>query len=230
LLILQRTAFKPLSALAVVAGAALWGAAQTDATLPSLSLGLSLPQLQLPDWDSTWVAGETVLLPQLALTVTNAALVTAAIAGELFPRDRERITPDRLALSSGALNLLLAPLGAFPMCHGAGGLVVQHKFGARTGLAPALFGATCLSLGLFLGTDALALLSLLPLAAVGALLVLAGADLALNKQLRQARPDCLFVIALTGLICVTVNVAVGLLAGLLVESVRSFATRRRSEP
>ena len=36
---------------------------------------------------------------------------------------------------------------------GAGGLVVQHRFGARTGLAPAIFGATCLLLGLLLNVS-----------------------------------------------------------------------------
>jgi MFS superfamily sulfate permease-like transporter len=122
-----------------------------------------------------------LLLPQLALILTNAELVIAAIAADPFPVQPGPITPDRLAFTSGLLNLVLAPLGAFPMCHDAGGLLVQHKFGARTGLAPALFGLTCLALGLFLGGDAPALMSLLPLATVGALLVLAGANLALSK-------------------------------------------------
>ncbi len=124
--------------------------------------------------------------------------------GHGLPRDR--LPRDRLALTSGAVNVVLAPIGAFPMCHGAGGLVVQHRFAGRTGLAPALFGVTCLSLGVLFGRDALGLLSVLPLAAVGALLVIAGTDLAYNKPMRRSRPDGLVVIPLTRLTCVIMNV------------------------
>ncbi len=230
LLLLQWTRFKPLAALAVVMGAGLWGLLQADVALPGLSLRLSLPRLILPDLQSLWASAQGVLLPQLAITLTNATLITAAIAADLFPRDRARITPDRLAWSSGVLNLLLAPFGAFPMCHGAGGLVVQYKFGARTGLATAIFGLSCLLLGLFLGSDALALLLLLPTAAIGALLIPAGIDLAISKRLRKAQPDGLVVILLTGLACVTVHVAFGLLLGLALEGLRTLLMRARGGP
>jgi SulP family sulfate permease len=225
LLVLQRSALKPLAALIVVLGAGVWGATRAGVVMPALSPGLSLPQLQLPDWSGVWIAFKGVLLPQLALTVTNAAVITAAISAELFPQDRQRITPDRLAFTSGALNVVLAPLGAFPMCHGAGGLVVQHRFGARTGLAPAIFGVTCLSLAVLFGPRALTLLSILPLAAVGSLLVVAGAELALSKRLLEARADCLIVILATGLGCVVMNVAVGLIAGLFLEWLRALVVR-----
>jgi len=228
LLLLQRSHFKPLAALAVLIAAAVWGATRPDADLPVLTMGLWLPHWALPELSSLWGAANEVLLPQLALTLTNATVITAAIAADLFPDDRARITPDRLAWSSGVLNLVLAPFGAFPMCHGAGGLVVQHKFGARTGLAPAIFGATCLGAGVLLGPQALALLALLPLAAVGALLLVAGVDLALTKRLRRAAPAPLAVIVLTGLSCVLLNVALGLLVGLLLEGVRILYERRRA--
>lgn len=228
LLLLQRTRFRPLAALLVVVGAAVWGGLQAGAAFPDLSLSPSLPQLHLPDLQGFWVSAQGVLLPQLALTLTNATLITAAIAADLFPQDRARITPDRLAWSSGALNLLLAPFGGFPMCHGAGGLVVQHRFGARSGLAPAVFGTTCLALGLLLGPNALPLLELLPLAAVGSLLLIAGADLALTRRLRRASPDRLVVIVLTGVVCVVFNVALGLLAGFALEGLRVLVARRRA--
>lgn len=227
LLLLQGTRFRPLAALLVVIGAALWGGLQAGAAFPDLSLSLSLPQLQLPDLQGFWVSSKDVLLPQLALTLTNATVITAAIAADLFPQERARITPDRLAWSSGALNLVLAPFGAFPMCHGAGGLVVQHRFGARSGLAPAVFGSGCLALGLLLGPNALPLLELLPLAAVGSLLLIAGADLALTKRLRRAAPDQLVVIVLTGVACVALNIALGLLAGFVLEGLRALVARRR---
>ena len=147
-------------------------------------------------------------------------IVTAAIARRLFEDQARPITPQQLGMSTGALNLLLAPLGAFPMCHGAGGLVVQHRFGARTGLAPAIFGITCLSIGLLLGPNALQLLLLIPLAAVGALLVFAGLDLAMSKELTQGSRENLPVIVITGLVCLLLNVALGLLVGIAIEYLR----------
>lgn len=224
---LQRTRVKPLAALTIVALAAAWELVVRGAVIPELVPGPFLPELTLPDPGSFAHAAQTALLPQLALTLTNAVLITAALAADLFPHDKEHITPTRLTLSTGLSNLVLAPFGAFPMCHGAGGLVVQHRFGARTGLAPAIFGTTCLALGVGLGPGAMALMALVPIAAVGALLVLAGVDLAWSKRVKSARGGTLAVILSTALLCVMINVAVGFLAGLIMEALRTRWYRSR---
>ena len=221
LLAIQPTRLKPIAALTVVAASAAWGIAQVPGGLPTIHIAFHLPGFDLPELGALWESSVDVLLPQLALTLTNATVITAAIAADYYPDDRARITPDRLAISTGVLNLALAPFGAFPMCHGAGGLVVQHRFGARSGLAPAIFGATCLVLGLVLGAQALALLALLPMAAIGAMLLVAGADLAVTRSLRQASRDRLLVIAATGISCVLTNVAIGLLLGVILEALRA---------
>jgi len=213
--------------LMLVAGITFaWSTASVD--LAGLSPGLYLPQWHWPALANFSVAATEVLLPQLALTLTNATLITAAIASERFPADRQRITPRNLAASTGGLNLVLAPFGAFPMCHGAGGLVVQYRFGARTGLAPALFGTACLTLGLLYGPGAADLLALVPLAVVGAMLAIAGVDLAMSPRLLDLSVDRLLVVALIGLISIVGNVAVGVLVGLLLEAGRArFAARDR---
>lgn len=221
LLVFQLSPWRPVAVPVVlligVGHAVLYGATP----LPALSLGIHLPDWVWPGVDNFVTAARDVLLPQLALTLTNATLVTAAIAAERFPADRARITPKRLAVSTGGLNMLLAPLGAFPMCHGAGGLVVQYRFGARTGLAPAIFGGSCLVLGVFLGADGLALLQIIPLAVVGAMLAVAGADLALTRRLRSTSPDRMVLIGITGLTCLFGNVALGLLVGVILEFARA---------
>jgi SulP family sulfate permease len=219
LMLVQRTLFRSYAVLAIVVGFAAWSLI-AGSTRPDISVGLFWPPLVTLNMQDLWQTTTGVLFPQLALTLTNAVVVTAAIAGELFPDDRSRITPQRLALSSGGLNLLLALFGAFPMCHGAGGLVVQHRFGARSGLAPSIFGVSCLALGLFLGPDALKLLELLPVSAVGALLAVAGVHLAASKKLLHTERWHLAVVLITAIACVVVNVAVGLLVGLLAEFLR----------
>ncbi|MGD9868890.1 MAG: molybdate transporter family protein [Hyphomicrobiales bacterium] len=223
------TRFAPYACLAGLGVAillGLWGGADLSGLIP----GFYLPTLTMPDMGGFRDSLETVFVPQLMLTVANAVLATAAIAATYFPSDAGRnITPRRLALSTGGLNLLLAPLGALPMCHGAGGLVAQHRFGARSWLAPALFGATCLGLGLVFGDGVQAILAILPLAALGALLAIAGGDMALSRRLFDGRPDCLAVILFTAAACVAFNVAAGVVAGLAAEFVRARAVRRMGQ-
>ena len=172
----------------------------------------------------------TAALPQLALTLSNAVLATSAIAAEYFPEDaKARTSPRRLALSTGVLNVVLAPFGALPMCHGSGGLIAQYGFGARTWGAPLLFGLFCLLLGIGFGPQARDLLMLVPVGAVGAILAVAGTDMAINRRILGVKPSCRVVILLTGVVCVGVNMAAGLVVGLAAEALRSAYYRRRGE-
>jgi MFS superfamily sulfate permease-like transporter len=213
LLLLMITPLKPFAALLIVIGACLWSLSTGQHSVADIRLSLHVPNWIGFHWQQLSLSAQTVLLPQLSLTLTNAIIATAAIAGHYYPNDKQTITPTRLGLTTGAMNMLLAPFGAFPMCHGAGGLVVQHRFGARSWLAPALFGITMIALGLLFGPQALQLMLLIPLSAVGALLVFAGLDLAWHKSLTASPPLELSVILLTGICSVWFNVAAGLLIG-----------------
>ena len=203
------------------------------APLPGdLSPGFALPSLALPSFAEMGEALHKAVLPQVALTITNAVIVTAALSRALFPEAGGRVSERRLCLTSGAANLLLAPFGALPMCHGAGGLQAHHRFGARSGAAPLLLGAVFLVLALFFAEAAVGLLAMIPLSAVGAFLVLAGAELAISKRLFDARPDCWPAIGLTALATLVFDAAIGLAVGCAIEFGRSFArdvfNRRRS--
>jgi len=78
--------------------------------------------------------------------------------------------------------------------------------------------------------DAPALFAAIPLSAVGALLLVAGTDLALSKGLLEARPACWPAIAIAAVGTGFLNPAVGLAVGCAVEAARAGATRiaRRS--
>lgn len=154
-------------------------------------------------------------------------IVTAALAHDLFGERAGGATSRNLALSSGLANLMLAPFGALPMCHGAGGLAAHHRFGARTGLAPVLFGVLLLGLGLIFADQAGALLAVIPLAAVGALLLFSAADLAFSRRLFDARPSCWPVIGITAAVTAWIDPFWGLLAGGLAEIGRGQLLARR---
>src|SRR3546814_14007024 len=81
-----------------------------------------------------------LVLPQLSLTLSNAVVLTALIAGDYFGHRAAHVTPVRLSVTSGLANLLLTQFGALPMCPGAGGLAAHYRFGARRGTAPLRLG------------------------------------------------------------------------------------------
>jgi MFS superfamily sulfate permease-like transporter len=166
-----------------------------------------------------------LVLPQLSLTFTNAVLLTALVAGDYFGERAAHVTPRRLSVSSGLANLLLTPLGALPMCHGAGGLAAHYRFGARSGTAPLLLGLALLAVALLPGGLGLALLAAIPAAALGALLLVAAGELALSRRLFDCRPSCWPVIALTAAITLWADPFWGLLAGAAAELVRLAAIR-----
>lgn len=196
---------------------------------PDLSAEWTWPSLVLPSWEETWRAFELAVVPQIPLTLTNALIVTAVVARDLFPDRSGRADERNLALSTGLGNLLLAPFGAMPMCHGAGGVQAQYRFGARTGLAPILLGVVLLVLGLGFSNSAAALLTVIPLGAVGALLLIAGSDLALSKRLFDARPSCWPVIGVTAALTLLTNPAFGLVGGWFMELGRRPAAQMVEE-
>jgi predicted benzoate:H+ symporter BenE len=207
----------PLVLLLAIGAGSLTGLAE----MPSgLVLDWQWPAFALPAWQDVPRALELAVLPQLPLTVTNALIVTAALARSLFPDAHARASERNLALSTGFGNLLLAPFGAMPMCHGAGGLQAQHRFGARTGAAPVILGAILLIIGLGFAADAAALLAIIPGAAIGTLLLVSGIDLAISRRLFDARPSCWPVIGACAAATLLVNPAAGLALGWLLELIR----------
>lgn len=174
----------------------------------------------MPGWADIQQALSVAVLPQLTLTLMNAVVLTALLAQDYFGERARHVTPARLCLTSGLANLLLTPLGALPMCHGAGGLAAHYRFGARSGTAPLMLGLVLLVLAALPGNAALMLLAAIPMAAVGALLLMAAAQLALTRRMFDARPSCWPVIATTALVTLWIDPFWGLLAGCLAELVR----------
>lgn len=196
---------------------------------PGLALNIehsfSFSWPELPDV-SAWQQGFTTLvLPQLALTLTNAILLTALMAGDYFGEQSRRVTSARLSLSSGLANLVLVPLGALPMCHGAGGLAAHYRFGARTGLAPILLGSGLVLIAVLPG--GISLIAAIPAAGLGALLLVAAAELAFTKRLKTAKPSCWPVIGVTALVTFWADAFWGLLAGMVAEAIRAAWVRKQ---
>ncbi|MEP1216376.1 MAG: putative sulfate/molybdate transporter [Marinobacter sp.] len=181
------------------------------------SFALSMPELPaMDDWQQ---AVSALVLPQLALTLTNAIVLTALVAGDYFGEQAHRVTPARLSVTTGLANLFMVPFGALPMCHGAGGVAAHYRFGARTGLAPVLLGTALLMVAFMPG--GLSLVAAIPTAGLGAMLLVAAVELALSRRLWTAKPSCWPVIAITALVTVWADPFFGLLAGVATETFRA---------
>lgn len=186
--------------------------------LPSMvdSFSFGWPEVPRPkDW---FDAVSALVLPQLALTLSNAIVLTALVTRDYFGSQAYRVSPARLSVSTGLANVVLVPLGALPMCHGAGGVAAHYRFGARTGMAPVLLGSGLLLVALVPG--GLSTISAIPLAGLGALLLVTALELALSRRLWSARRSCWPVIATTALVTVWADPFFGLVAGMAAETLR----------
>ena len=91
---------------------------------------------------------------------------------------KRKVRVATLASSIGAMNLVGAPFGAMPACHGAGGLAAHYHFGARTGAAVAFLGAVKIAASLAFGSSLAALLAGFPETVLAVMLLSAAAELA----------------------------------------------------
>jgi len=156
-----------------------------------------------------------LVLPQIPMTLGNAVVANADLTKQYFPESSRRVTYRSLCISMALAAVLSFFLGGVPMCHGAGGLASHYRFGARTAGSNLIIGTILLLLSVFLGPHALALIRLLPMAALGILLVFAGLELSMVLVDVRTRKD-LFVSALILGITLASNLAAGFLIGLAI--------------
>jgi MFS superfamily sulfate permease-like transporter len=194
--------YRRSSALVVLALGMVVAGLEVGIPAPAVpSVALALPPvatLRSPD-----VLGATA--GQLAMTVGNAAVATSLLLSDLYDRD---VSPDELATSMGAMNLVAVPLGAMPMCHGSGGVAGKYAFGASTAGANLILGLLYAAAAVF----AVGLLVAFPLPALGVVLVL----VALQLGRTSLETDHLALTALVGVIGAATSVGVAFVVGLVL--------------
>lgn len=222
--LLRSNRHAPAAVVLVVIGVAfmgiqgqLAGIAGLDFTLPSFTL-FSLREV----WQSLVLAG----FAQIPLTITNATIATSCLISAYWPE--RHVSPRRLSLSQGLMNLAAPFFGGMPMCHGAGGLAGQYYFGARTGGTNIMEGLIELSLGLFLASSVTGLFGSFPKAVTGAMLLLVGFELLKFARDVQGKTNILSL-ATTVAVSLASNMAFGFLAGIAVSLLASRLSGGREE-
>jgi hypothetical protein len=206
----------PAMMVLLVCGAA-YGVVAEPVLLQKLSeatIEFRTPSFALADlsWRDFALGLVFLALPQLPLTLGNAIIATADENNRQFPE--RRVSENKLAGSTGLLNLFGASVGGVPMCHGAGGLAGHVAFGARTGGATVILGLILLALALFFSSSIATVLAILPKAVLGVILFLTGAQLALGSCDFSRNKGERFVTLVTAAFCIW-NVGAGFLVGLV---------------
>jgi MFS superfamily sulfate permease-like transporter len=179
--------------------------------IAALGVGISLPHWTPPTWPDFVAAFPKAALPQIPLTTLNSVIAVCALSADLFP-DR-RAEPRKVAVSVGLMNLVACWFGGMPMCHGAGGLAGQYRFGARTNGSILFLGTVKLVLAIFVGASLMTLCGAFPASILGVLLAFSGMELALVCRDQTRRTDA-FSMLLTAAICIGLkNIALGFLIG-----------------
>lgn len=217
------------AALVVVALGFVVAAVRWPPGLP-LPFGVQWPQLptQWPTANEFATASLLLALPQIALSLGNSVLATRQVVEDLFPA--RPLTVRRIGTTYGFMNLVAAPLGGIPVCHGSGGMVGHYAFGGRSGGSVVLYGLFLLSAGLFLLGDPTTFQRLFPGPILGVLLfVEAVAVLLLVRDLVPYRWAFLLALA-CGITAAFApfGYAVALVVGTLIWHVTKRATRRPS--
>ncbi len=173
--------------------------------------------LVIPDPAVYLSSTTTLVIPQVFLTLTNAILAPVLLLHDLF---REQVPPKNLSRMIGAMNLVSVPLGGFPMCHGAGGLAGQYRFGARTGGSDVYAGVVLLIFALLFAGGGL--LMIIPTGFYGSLLLFAALELARHG----IKTDRFLVTGLIGILALVAGMTLAFLIGLMVYYVWEYWTAR----
>jgi MFS superfamily sulfate permease-like transporter len=196
--------------------------------LGSIGFRLTLPSWKPPAWNDFVTSFPKAALPQIPLTTLNSVIAVCALSADLFP-DR-KAGPRKVATSVGLMNLVACWFGGMPMCHGAGGLAGQYRFGARTNGSILFLGIVKMVLAVALGASLMSLCRAFPASVLGVMLAFSGMELALVCR-DQTRKTDNFNMLLTAAACTALNnIALGFALGLAMGWCLRLGVFRVEEP
>jgi hypothetical protein len=108
-------------------------------------------------------------LPQIPLSLGNSLFATHQMASDLFPQKGVRLRT--IGYTYSLLNIISAPIGGIPVCHGTGGMAGHYFFGGRTGGSVLIYGTFLILLGIFWGNGFGQIVQAFPLPVLGTILL-----------------------------------------------------------
>ncbi|XP_021298738.1 molybdate transporter 2 [Herrania umbratica] len=163
------------------------------------------------DWKVGFLKGA---VPQIPLSILNSVIAVCKLSGDLFP-DRE-LSAAKVSVSVGVMNLVGCWFGAMPVCHGAGGLAGQYRFGARSGWSVVFLGIGKLVIGLVFGNSFVRILSQFPIGILGVLLLFAGIELAMASRDMNSKEESFVMLVCAAVSLTGSSSALGFVCGILL--------------
>lgn len=186
----------------------------------------AIPQFTPFTMNEMWQAMILAGFAQIPLTITNATIATSSLVKTYWPG--KEASSKKLSFSHGIINTVMPFFGSMPLCHGAGGLIGKHYYGARTGGANIIEGITFVSLGLFFSASIVGLLAYFPMAIVGGMMFLVGVEL--TKTACKSTFDLnLIPMIATVVVALLFNMAFGFLAGLALHYAVAHFGKKQQE-
>jgi SulP family sulfate permease len=215
LLLIENKKF-PAALVVVLTGLTLGLVLGTHEGLDKIRLNVNIPRIfpfGFPSGGDFTTALLILAIPQLPMTLGNAVVANADLSAQYFGGTSKRVTYSALCISMALANFLAFVFGGMPMCHGAGGLASRYRFGARTAGSNLIIGIIFILLSILLGKHVLSVVYLLPMSALGVLLLFAGSQLALTILDMKERKELFVPLMVLG-ITLASNLAVGFLTGI----------------
>jgi MFS superfamily sulfate permease-like transporter len=223
-LIVAGARYSKLPAALMVFLAGLFISAHLSAVSWSAGLDLSGLRFSIPPAQDWWPAFLHGTLVQLPLTLLNSVVAVSALSRSLFPD--QPVSETKISASVGVMNAVSCLFGGMPVCHGAGGLAAQYRFGARTGGSVVLLGALFIITGAFFSGAVPGLIRFFPREILGVMLLAASWELVRqigrNTSLAQH-----FICGITALTMVLFEALAGFGAGLAAAFIISFFNRTK---
>ncbi len=206
------------AALVIVTSGSIIGILSGSLKGVSLTLGPTPIEIYRPSFDDFMNAFILLVIPQIPLTLGNAVMGTADTCYSLFGKGEitKKATYQGLAASMGLVNIATGAIAGMPMCHGAGGLAAHYRFGARTGGSNIMIGVIFAVIAVAFGKIGISLLTSIPNAILGILLLFAGLELALLIKDLEEKKDLFVSILIAGIGFATTHMGIAFFTGIIV--------------
>ncbi|KAJ9190095.1 hypothetical protein P3X46_001327 [Hevea brasiliensis] len=180
-----------------------------------LKFGPSRIQLLKITWEDWKIGFLRGAIPQIPLSILNSVIAVCKLSTDLFP-DHE-LSATKVSFSVGVMNLVGCWFGAMPVCHGAGGLAGQYRFGARSGASVVFLGIGKLAIGLVFGNSFVKILSQFPIGILGVLLLFSGIELAMASKDMNTKEQSFVMLVCAAVSLTGSSAALGFGCGILLH-------------
>ena len=222
LLVLRGQRRVPAPLIVMALGVLYAVAVKLDGASLTRAIGFRLPVFRSPTSHELLQGALLLALPQIPLSLGNSVIATSQTTRDLFPE--RAVSVRKIGFTYGLMNLIAPWFSGVPVCHGCGGLVGFHGFGARSGGAPVCYGTLYVILGLFFSSGFSHVVRVFPMPVLGVVLLFEA--IALMALLRDVSSDRNAMWIALAVAAAVIGLPYGYVVGLVAGTLIAWGVRR----